>query len=176
MRGKKEEKSITSFTVTKVSEAREQIHIFSNSVSKTVNMSLPFKLVIKNNAKVTMFWDLLYFLIDWWSLIQRYSPLSWADSLRSPVVLHERLAFYSAFFEYSPKWCTYSADMAGATWNCCRQSRRVLCTPYDHAQCHFMQSHIRKVHACLAVTCHLHFWQKNWDLLHATVVKRRRNK
>ena len=22
-----------------------------------------------------------------------------------------------------------------------------------------MQSHIRKVHACLAVTCHLHFWQ-----------------
>ena len=48
-------KRITSFTVTKVSEAREQIHIFSNSVSNTVNMSLPFKLVIKNNAKVTMF-------------------------------------------------------------------------------------------------------------------------
>ena len=22
-----------------------------------------------------------------------------------------------------------------------------------------MQSHIRRVHACLAVTCHLHFWQ-----------------
>ena len=48
-------KRITSFTVTKVSEAREQIHIFSNSVSNTVNMSLPFKLVIKNNTKVTMF-------------------------------------------------------------------------------------------------------------------------
>ena len=47
-------KRITSFTVTKVSEAREQIHIFSNSVSNTV-MSLPFKLVIKNNVKVTMF-------------------------------------------------------------------------------------------------------------------------
>ena len=42
-------KRITSFTVTKVSEAREQIHIFSNSVSNTVNMSLPFKLVIKND-------------------------------------------------------------------------------------------------------------------------------
>ena len=25
--------------------------------------------------------------------------------------------FYSAFFEYPPKWC---AGMAGATWNCCR--------------------------------------------------------
>ena len=48
-------KRITSFTVTKVSEAREQIHIFSNCVSNTVNMSLPFKLVIKNNAKVMMF-------------------------------------------------------------------------------------------------------------------------
>ena len=48
-------KRITSFTVTKVSEAREQIHIFSNSVRNTVNMSLPFKLVIKNNAKVTTF-------------------------------------------------------------------------------------------------------------------------
>ena len=33
---------------------------------------------------------------------------------------------------------------------------------------HFMQSHIRKVHACLAVTCHLHFWQNDRDLLRAT--------
>ena len=35
------------------------------------------------------------------------------------MVLHERLAFYSAFFffffKYPPKWCTYSAAMAGAT-------------------------------------------------------------
>ena len=36
-------------------------------------------------------------------------------------------------------------------------SAKVLCTPYNHAPCHFMQSHIRKVYACLAVTCHLHF-------------------
>ena len=55
-------KRIRSFTVTKVSEAREQIHIFSNSVSNTVNMNLAFKLVIKNNAKVTMLWNLLYYL------------------------------------------------------------------------------------------------------------------
>ena len=38
-------------------------------------------------------------------------------------------------------------------------SRRFVCTTYNHAPYHFMQSHIRKVHACLAVTCHLHFWQ-----------------
>ena len=36
-----------------------------------------------------------------------------------------------------------------------------------------MQSHIRKVYACLAVTCHLHFWQNDQDLLHATVVTRK---
>ena len=49
-------------------------------------------------------------------------------------------------------------------------SRRVLCTPYNHAPCHFMQSHIRKVYACLAVTCHLHFWRNDRGLLRATAV------
>ena len=47
-------------------------------------------------------------------------------------------------------------------------SRRVLCTPYNHAPCHFMQSHIHEVYACLAVTCHLHFWRNDQDLLRAT--------
>ena len=50
--------------------------------------------------------------------------------------------------------------------------RRVLCTPYNRAPCHFMQSHIRKVYACLAVIGHLHFWQKDRDLLCATAVTR----
>ena len=49
-------------------------------------------------------------------------------------------------------------------------SAQVLCTPYNHVQCHFMQSHICKVYACLAVTCHLHFWQNDQDLLCATAV------
>ena len=51
-------------------------------------------------------------------------------------------------------------------------SRRVLCTPYNHAPCHFMQSHIRKVHACLTVTCYMHFWQNDRDVLRATAVTR----
>ena len=54
-------------------------------------------------------------------------------------------------------------------------SAQVLCTPYNHAPCHIMQSHIRKVYACLAVTCHLHFWQNDRDLLRATAVTRGRN-
>ena len=36
----------------------------------------------------------------------------------------------------------------------------------------FNKSHIRKVYACLAVTCHLHFWQNDRDFLRATVVTR----
>ena len=51
-------------------------------------------------------------------------------------------------------------------------SAQVLYTPYNHAPCHFMQSHIRPVHACLAVTFHLHFWQNDRDLLRATAVTR----
>ena len=51
-------------------------------------------------------------------------------------------------------------------------SAQVLCTPYNHAPCHFMQSHIRKVYECLAVTCHLHFWQNDRGLLRATAVTR----
>ena len=47
-------------------------------------------------------------------------------------------------------------------------SAQVLCTPYNHAPCHFMQSHILKVYACLAVTCHLYFQQNDRDLLCAT--------
>ena len=49
---------------------------------------------------------------------------------------------------------------------------QVLWTPYNHAPCHFVQSYIHKVYACLAVTCHLHFWQNDRDLLRATVVTR----
>ena len=33
-----------------------------------------------------------------------------------------------------------------------------------------MQSHTHKVHACSAVTCHLHFWQNDRNILHGTAV------
>ena len=35
-----------------------------------------------------------------------------------------------------------------------------------------MQSQIRRVHACLVVTSHLHFWQNERDFLRATAVTR----
>ena len=45
-----------------------------------------------------------------------------ADSLRSHVILHERIAFYSAFFNIQR-----SGELTALP------SRRVLCTPYNHA-------------------------------------------
>ena len=49
-----------------------------------------------------------------------------------------------------------------------------MCTiqPCTSLQCHFIQSHIGRVYVCLAVTCHLHFWQNDRDLLHAAAVTR----
>ena len=41
-----------------------------------------------------------------------------------------------------------------------------------NAEARFNKSHIRKVYACLAVTCHLHFWQNDRNFLCATVVTR----
>ena len=41
-----------------------------------------------------------------------------------------------------------------------------------NAEARFNKIHIRKVYACLAVTCHLHFWQNDRDFLRATVVTR----
>ena len=37
---------------------------------------------------------------------------------------------------------------------------------------HFIESDIRRVHACLVVNGHLHFWQNDGDLLRATAVTR----
>ena len=41
--------------------------------------------------------------------------------------------------------------------------------------CYFTQSHICRMHVCLALTCHLHFWQNDWDFSCATVVTWGRN-
>ena len=89
--------------------------------------------------------------------------------------LQEWLAFYSAFLNIH-RSCVLILIALAWLLPCeaadTVTARRVLCTPYNHAPCHFMQSHIRKVYACLAVTCHLHFWQNDRDLLRATAVTR----
>ena len=108
--------------------------------------------------------------IYYWSLLYSAILRSRADSLRSHVILHEWIAFYSAFFFFTE--VVYLQSWHGLCHKKLLPSRRVLCTPYNHAPCHFMQSHIHKVYACLAVTCHLRFWQNDRGLLRATAVTR----
>ena len=66
-----------------------------------------------------------------------------------------------------------SCYTAGATWNCWSFGARSaytikLCTTLRY---HFIRSHMRKVHARLAVTWPLHFWLNGWDILCATAIK-----
>ena len=119
------------------------------------------KLVLIHACELYYYWLLLYSTI----LHSR------ADSLHSHVILHEWIAFYSAFFLISTE-VVYLQRWHGWCHKKLLPSQSVLCTLYNHASCHFMQSHICKVYACLAVTCHLHFWQNDRGLLHATVVTR----
>ena len=93
-----------------------------------------------------------------------------ANSPCSHVIPHEWLAFYSAFLnihrsgELTALICLVPHKTFAVSVHC-------VCT-IQTCTCHFMQSHIHKVHACLAVTSHMHFWQNDWDLLPATVVIR----
>ena len=42
--------------------------------------------------------------------------------------------------------------------------------PCTRLQSHFIRSHIRRVHMCLSVTCHLHFGQNGRDRLRSAAV------
>ena len=70
--------------------------------------------------------------------------------------------------------CTalFGCYMAGATRNCCHRGTHSVYTlqPCTILQCYFIRSNIGCT--CLAVTCHLHFWQNDQDHLRATVVTR----
>ena len=81
------------------------------------------------------------------------------------------------FFQHPSKWCTYSAIWLLHSW--CQVkllppwrtfSVYHRLPPCTSLQCHFMQSHILRVHVCSAVTCHLHFWQNDREYFHSTAV------
>ena len=85
-----------------------------------------------------------------------------------------RMRFYmndkikkSAFLNIHP-----SGVLTALTWLVPHETATVFVYAIQPCACHFMQSHIYKVHACLAVTCHLYLWQNYRDLLRATAVTR----
>ena len=103
------------------------------------------------------------------------------DSLRTLAYDSEwvTVSFYSAYHKLliSTKWCSGGALWVLHGWchvKCCRfgASSLYAIQPCTSLQCHFIQSHIGRVYASLAVTCHLHFWQNDRGLLRATAVTR----
>ena len=83
------------------------------------------------------------------------------------------VAYYSVFFNIHWSGILFGCYMAGATYMKLLLSLHMFCvhhmTMYQ-LQCHFMQSHIDRVHVYSAVTCHLHFWQNDWHLSRATMM------
>ena len=66
----------------------------------------------------------------------------------------------------------FGCYMVNAIWNCHHPGARsvYIIQPCVCLQCYFIPSHIIMCGAC--VTCHLHFWQNEWDLSCATAVTR----
>ena len=84
------------------------------------------------------------------------------------MILHEWIAFYSAFLNIHR-----SGVLTALAWLVPHETAAISArSVYTIQPCHFMQSHIRKVYASIAVTCHLHFWRNDRGLLRATAVTR----
>ena len=64
----------------------------------------------------------------------------------------------------------FGCCLAGATCRNAAVSAHVLCTPFNHALVYSIIS-IKATYVCLAVTCHMHFWQNGRYLVCATAVK-----
>ena len=92
------------------------------------------------------------------------------------MILNEWLAFCSAFFNIHGSGVLtvlFGCYMAGATWNCCYLGAFFVhqTTMYQVTSLHAKpQTYGAKPRTYGAVTCHLHFWHNNLDLLHATAV------
>ena len=86
-------------------------------------------------------------------------------------------SFLLHIFEYISTKLVYLQCCLVVTWLVPRETAAISAHSVYTMQactvsCHFMQSHIHRVHVCLAVTCHLHFWQNDQDLFHAVEVER----
>ena len=105
----------------------------------------------------------------------------------SHVVLNWSLSLFSARFEYLQKWRTYNAVwlLHGRCHMKLLPSLHMFSvhhTTMHHVtsepctmSCYLMQNYIRREYVCLAVTCHLHFWQSGWAFLRAATVTRELN-
>ena len=110
-----------------------------------------------------------------WSLLYIAILRSPADSLRLRVILNSDPLSIVRFL--IPTEVVYLQRCLIVTWLMPRETAADSeSSVYTIQPCtmsrHFMQSHIQRMHTCLAVTCHLHFWQNDQDLLCATALTR----
>ena len=93
-----------------------------------------------------------------------------AGSLLLHVNLQEWLAFYSAlFFLYIHR----SGVLTALVWLVPHETAAISArSVYTIPPCTMSLHAKREVHASLSVTCHLHFWQNDRDLLRATAITR----
>ena len=111
-------------------------------------------------------------------ILWRYSPLS--NRLTAPAYDSKRMTcFLIARFSISTE-VVYIQCCLVVTWLVPRETAAVSARSlYTIQPCtmsrHFIKSHIRWVHACLTVTCHLYFGQNDRDILRATAVTREWN-
>ena len=103
--------------------------------------------------------------------MQRCSLLSSRlTALMSYVILNEWLYRFIARLENKIHrsgvlTALFDSYIAGTT-EISAVSVHVMCTPYNH------NPSLHRVNVCLFVTCHLHLWQNDRDLLRASAVTR----
>ena len=98
-----------------------------------------------------------------WSLLYSAILPSRADSLRSHVILHEWIAFYSAFFNIHR-----NGVLTALAWLVPHETAATIqpCTMLLQAKPH--------MYGACVFSCNplLHSWQNDWDLLRATAAPR----
>ena len=145
-----------------------EISVFHTSWSVVYTGYVLFLLVwfscFNDSVCVLIDWLMITYIALFSALLSRFTALAYGSTCVTSFLIARFLNIHRSGVLTALAWLVPHETAA--------VSAQVLCTPYNHALCHFMQSHIRKVYACLAVTCHLHFWQNDRDLLRATAVTR----
>ena len=113
------------------------------------------------------------------TFIQCYSPLSSRLTHHCTLVACDfkwvTVTFYSVFLNIHRSGvltALFGCYIAGAMWNCCHLSAFCVHHTTMHHVTSLHANYVCRMHVCLTVTCHHHFWQNDRDILCATVETR----